>query len=142
MKHTVHYAYIFENSSDGNGISFLEKTTDRPWLCWAFLLRMCDMGYRTLDHRTVVLHMPRISDKMSCKESAIIFANLAYNSHIKKNHSTYFLVKTTDGPWLCRGTFINDVPRFLAIFDLPTYLVLLNNIPFSGLSWTPLPTLM
>jgi hypothetical protein len=31
---------------------------------------------------------------------------------------------------------------FLAIFDLPTYLVLLYNIPFFGPSWTPLPTLM
>ena len=33
---------------------------------------------------------------------------------------------------------------FLAIFDLPTYLVLLYNIPFLGgyLSWTPLPTLI
>jgi hypothetical protein len=41
-----------------------------------------------------------------------------------------------------RGTFINDVPRFLAIFDLPTYLVLLYNVPFLGLSWTPLPTLI
>ena len=38
--------------------------------------------------------------------------------------------------------FINDVPRFLAIFDLPTYLVLLYNVPFLGLSWTPLPTLI
>ena len=40
------------------------------------------------------------------------------------------------------GTFINDVPRFLAIFDLPTYLVLVYNVPFWGLSWTPLPTLI
>jgi hypothetical protein len=35
---------------------------------------------------------------------------------------------------------INDVPRFLAIFDLPTYLVLLYNVQFWGLLWTPLPT--
>ena len=27
-----------------------------------------------------------------------------------------------------QGTSINDVPRFLAIFDLPTYLVLLYNV--------------
>ena len=42
------------------------------------------------------------------------------------------------------GTSINDVPHFLAIFDLPTYLVLLYNIGFWGLSWTPppLPTLI
>ena len=40
------------------------------------------------------------------------------------------------------GTSINDVPRFLAIFDLPTYLVLLYNVPFLGLFWTPLPTLI
>ena len=33
-------------------------------------------------------------------------------------------------------------PRFLAIFYLPTYLVLLYNVPFLGLSWTPLPTLI
>ena len=31
---------------------------------------------------------------------------------------------------------------FLAIFDLPTYLVLLYNVRFWGLYWTPLPTLM
>ena len=30
-----------------------------------------------------------------------------------------------------KGTFINDVPRFLAFFDLPTY------VPFSPL-WSPL----
>ena len=41
-----------------------------------------------------------------------------------------------------QGTFINDVSRFLAIFDLPTYLVLLYNVPFLGLFWTPLPTLI
>ena len=40
------------------------------------------------------------------------------------------------------GTSINDVPRFLAIFDLPTYLVLLYNVRFLGLSWIPLPTLI
>ena len=40
------------------------------------------------------------------------------------------------------GTSINDVPHFLVIFDLPTYLVLLYNVPFFGLSWTPLPTLL
>ena len=42
---------------------------------------------------------------------------------------------------LHKGTSINDVPCFLAIFDLPTYLVLLYNVPFLGLFWTPLPTL-
>ena len=41
-----------------------------------------------------------------------------------------------------KGTFINDVPRFLAIFDLPTYLVLLYNVPSLGQSWKPLPTLV
>ena len=40
------------------------------------------------------------------------------------------------------GTSINNVPRFLAIFDLPTYLALLYKVPFWGLSWTPLPTLI
>ena len=39
--------------------------------------------------------------------------------------------------FLLKGMFINDVPHFLAIFDLPTYLVLLYNVPFLGLSWTP-----
>ena len=43
---------------------------------------------------------------------------------------------------LFKGTFINDVPHFLAISDLPTYLVLLYNVPFLELSWTPLPTLI
>ena len=41
-----------------------------------------------------------------------------------------------------KGTFINDVPRFLAISDLPTYLALLYNVPFLGLSWNPLPILI
>ena len=41
-----------------------------------------------------------------------------------------------------KGTSINDVPHFLVIFDLPTYLVLLYNVPFLGLFWTPLPTLI
>ena len=45
-----------------------------------------------------------------------------------------------------KGTFINDVPHFLAISDLltyiPKYLVLLYKVPFLGLSWTPLPTLI
>ena len=41
-----------------------------------------------------------------------------------------------------KGTSINDVTRFLAIFDLPTYLVLLYNVQFWGLSQTPLPTLI
>ena len=36
-----------------------------------------------------------------------------------------------------KGTFINDVPRFLAIFDLPTNLVQLYDVPFGGLSLTP-----
>ena len=45
-------------------------------------------------------------------------------------------------PQIPKGTFINDVPCFLAISDLPTYLVLLYNVPFLGLSWTPLPTLI
>ena len=38
------------------------------------------------------------------------------------------------------GTSINDVQRFLVIFDLPTYIVLLYNVQFLGLSWTPLPS--
>ena len=42
-----------------------------------------------------------------------------------------------------KGTFINDVPRFLAFFYLPTYLVLLYNVRFFGLSWAyGLPTLI
>ena len=33
--------------------------------------------------------------------------------------------------WFClKGTFIIDVPCFLVIFVLPTYLVLLYNVPF------------
>ena len=43
---------------------------------------------------------------------------------------------------LPKGTSINDVLHFLAIFDLPTYLVLLYNVPFWGLSWTTLPILI
>ena len=41
-----------------------------------------------------------------------------------------------------KGTSINDVPHFSVIFDLPTYPVLLYNVPFLGLFWTPLPTLI
>ena len=40
------------------------------------------------------------------------------------------------------GTSINNVRRFLVIFDLPTYLVLPYNVQFGGLSWTPLPTII
>ena len=40
------------------------------------------------------------------------------------------------------GTSINDVPRFLAIFDLATFLFLLYNVRFGGISWTPLLTLI
>ena len=53
------------------------------------------------------------------------------------NHQTIGEVKT-----LYKGTSINDVPRLMAIFDLPTYLVLLYNVQFWRLSWTPLPTLV
>ena len=35
------------------------------------------------------------------------------------------------------GTFINDVPRFLATFDLPTYLSLLYNVPLGGFLGPP-----
>ena len=41
-----------------------------------------------------------------------------------------------------KGTSINDVRRFLAIFDLLTNLVLPYNVQFWGLSWTSLPTLI
>ena len=43
---------------------------------------------------------------------------------------------------IIKETFISDVPRFLAISDLPTYPVPLYNVPFLELSWTPLPTLI
>ena len=39
-------------------------------------------------------------------------------------------------------SLMTSLAHFLAIFDLPTYLVLLYNVPFLGLSWTPLPTLI
>ena len=32
--------------------------------------------------------------------------------------------------------------RNIALYSVPTYHVLLYNIPFGGLSWTPLPTLI
>jgi hypothetical protein len=42
-----------------------------------------------------------------------------------------------------KGTSINDVPCFWPFLTyLLTYLVLLYNVPFWGLSWTPLPTLI
>ena len=63
------------------------------------------------------------------------------DSHLRdKIHFLHDMQKKEDG--FTKGTSINDVPRFLAIFDLPTYLVLLYNVPFWRLSWTPLPTLI
>ena len=59
-----------------------------------------------------------------------------------KSKNAIFAQKIKLKPTLYKGTFINDVPRFFAISDLPTYLVLLYNVPFLGLSWTPLPTLI
>ena len=46
--------------------------------------------------------------------------------------------------WFKKGqsAVINDVPHFLTILYLPTYLVLLYNVRFWGLSWTTLPTLI
>ena len=38
--------------------------------------------------------------------------------------------------------YVNDVPRFLDIFDLPNYLVLLYNSHFGGYLGPPLPTLI
>ena len=32
---------------------------------------------------------PRISERMSCEESAISFENIAYIPHIRQNHSTF-----------------------------------------------------
>ena len=40
-----------------------------------------------------------------------------------------------------KGTSLNDVLRFLAILDLPTYPTLSYNVQFFGLFWTPLTTL-
>ena len=50
----------------------------------------------------------------------------------------------TSGPEVRKSYKIRTVwkPCFLVIFDLPTYLVLLYNVPFFGLSWIPLPTLI
>ena len=63
------------------------------------------------------------------------YANyLTFKNYIHKTFHEFF--------GLPKGTFINDVSCFGGIFDLPTYLVLLYNIPFLGLSWTPLPTLI
>ena len=53
---------------------------------------------------------------------------------------THFLCQAVQCT-VAKGTSINDVPRFLAIFDLANYLVLLYNVRFCGLSWTHLPTL-
>ena len=50
------------------------------------------------------------------------------------------LLKIVNNFIATKGTSINDVPRFFAIFDLPTYFVLLYNIRFFWLSWTLLPT--
>ena len=68
---------------------------------------------------------------------ALLFKLLAENE-IRKS---VFVFRETMW-WAPKGTSINDVPRYLAIFDLPTYLVLLINIRFWGLFWTPLPTLI
>ena len=59
----------------------------------------------------------------------VVIVELPENSYKRNFASDYRMDK---------GTSINDVPRFLAIFDL----VLLYNVPFWGLSWNPLPTLI
>ena len=43
--------------------------------------------------------------------------------------------------YFAKGMSINDVYVF-GLFDLPAYLVLLYKVPFWGLSWTPLSTLI
>ena len=63
----------------------------------------------------------------------------SYNIHISSVQYDFlwvFMFKI-----VTKGTSINDVPHFLVIFDLPTYLVLLYNVPFLGQFWPPLPTL-
>ena len=64
-------------------------------------------------------------------ELPIGFLSVLYRATILFNGSFYKLRNTY------MGTFIKDIPRFLAIFDLPTYHDILFNVPFLGLSWTP-----
>ena len=63
-------------------------------------------------------------------------------SHAKEQLRVTFTLDPITWGAIHKGTSINDVPCFLDVFDLPTSLVLLYNIQFWGLSWTPLPTLI
>ena len=75
----------------------------------------------------------RIHDTIDCFRDLLTF-NVHPNpeGHVTVFELIFVLVVHTLLPL---GTFINDVPRFLAIFDLPTYLVLLYNVPFWGAIW-------
>ena len=85
-------------------------------------------------------------EKFGCKNSHVknLFVYILLNFHkmiflkvarLKKHvvltYSKFeFSHQITESQAFVLGTSINDVPRFLAIFDLPTYLVLLYNVPF------------
>ena len=59
-----------------------------------------------------------------------------------KIYSFFERFQTFQSNDLSKGTSINEVPRFLAIFYIPSYFVLLYNVQFLGLPWTLLPTLI
>ena len=85
-------------------------TTAPPGLTRAGRLNQSDFGYEVSAQKT---------DNSNCfskKDSRGV------NKCLKMCLSKSWMV-----PW---GTSINDVSRFLAISDLPTYLVLLYNVPF------------
>ena len=53
--------------------------------------RVIGVGALPLQNEADVSSYPsgRISERMSCEESAIFFANLAHIPHITQNHSTF-----------------------------------------------------
>ena len=78
-----------------------------------------------------------VKKKSSNWQSHITFIEMtsfSYSIGVVTFNKHWITMQIVIVPW---GTLINDVPRFLAIFDLPTYLVLLYNVSFLGLFWTP-----
>ena len=84
------------------------------------------------------LTIPRIRDRSLC----LLRYKTLTRERLKKYSGLFYFICTSLTYQDYKGTSINDVPCFLVIFSLPTYLVLLYNVRFGGLSWTPLSTLI
>ena len=82
------------------------------------------------------LTIPRIRDRSLC----LLRYKTLTRERLKKYSGLFYFICTSLTYRDYKGTSINDVPCFLVIFSLPTYLVLLYNVLFWEQSWTPLPT--